>query len=74
MKEKKKKKNSRIPECRALRLVVGGGQRALGLALGAFPHLGWKFTFYRRYYKTDWHLLDHVITVQCSIQRASSHE
>lgn len=26
----------------------------------------------RRYYKTDWHLLDHVITAQCSTPWASS--
>lgn len=69
----KKKKNSRILECRA---PIGHRWWA------ACPRIGprrvsppwWKFTFYRRHYKTDWHLLDHVITVQCSIQRASSHE
>lgn len=34
-----------------------------GLDSATFPHLvPCKFTFYRRYYKTDWHLLDHVIT------------
>lgn len=71
--EEKKKKNSRILECRA---PIGHRWWA------ACPRIGprrvsppwWKFTFYRRHYKTDWHLLDHVITVQCSIQRASSHE
>lgn len=51
---------------------IYSASKALRLALGTFPHLG-KFTFYRCYYKTDWHLLDHVITAQCSTLRASSH-
>lgn len=66
-KERRKKKNSHILECRA---PIGR------LRWATDPRIGprrvsppcWKFTFYRRYYKTDWHLLDHVITVQCSIQ------
>lgn len=66
-KTKKKRKNSRILECRA---PIGRpwwpADPRIGPRRVSPPR--WKFTFYRRYYKTDWHLLDHVITVQCSIQ------
>ena len=34
----------------------------IGLSHVSPPCSSCKFTFYRRYYKTDWHLLDHVIT------------
>lgn len=36
------------------------------------PPVG-KFTFYQSYYKTDRHLLDHVITAQCSTLPAAEH-